>query len=325
MDLIEQYYDRFVDLSFYDASNNLIAKLETPAYGRKPDILVKGTKIANSNVIETQVTITNLESNSLIYDSEWLIVSFGYSKLLSRRNALRLRVLWADVGKVPPDKQTVFHCIEANSDVSILETPVSFSFDKGATLYDVLRMLITKYNAAISAYLPSAEGSLRLASEPKSAISDLVLEQKFVVGDGDTLKTAMRKAERLIAVYDEAGNIFYPLSVLPSANVLHVYMLSDPNTIALRSKEDSQIDLSYVISASRNGPIFTVRTLFDPRVNVGDVIAIARSSLVAKRVGEGLTTVKDEARVAFRADVRIDFAFGTIEQNSMIMTGNYVW
>lgn len=316
----EQYFDRIINLYLYDAKDELVGKIETPKTGRKPDLLVKGTKIANSQIIETSVLVTNLDFNVRINDIARIRASLGYAHMMYM-DTLNLRVSWAEVTKTPPDKQITFHCIEANSDLVILNTPVRIQLDK-PTISRALYELIVLYNDAVDRAYPSSGSSLKLDTAPDLRMDDRLLTDKFIV-QGATWWDACRALEQMVAVYDDYGTPVHPFMIQASGGRLVAYVTSSSATDSLRKVTGAPIELDYVISAVRHQIVFTVKTLFDPRIRVGDVVSIPNSALVSK-TSIGQQADRKVERAKFRADVRIDYAFGTVDQNSMIMLGNEV-
>ena len=54
------YFDRCIDLTFYDENMTPKWYLKTPEVGYKPDITIKGTLIEGSYSISSFISITNL-------------------------------------------------------------------------------------------------------------------------------------------------------------------------------------------------------------------------------------------------------------------------
>jgi hypothetical protein len=67
------YFDRCIDLTFYDTDMGFMAKLDTPKRGMKPTITIKGTFIEGGYAIDSYISIQNMA-----FDID--IASIGYIK-----------------------------------------------------------------------------------------------------------------------------------------------------------------------------------------------------------------------------------------------------
>jgi hypothetical protein len=133
------YFDRCIDLEFFDTDMNLIAVLKTPKRGLKPTITIKGLLIEGGYAIDSYISIQNMA-----FDIDIAYVGFikahmyysglgesiaGYPASLKTRNGhtILYRVLYADQEKEPPNRCVRFQCVVASKDFSMANTPMYVS------------------------------------------------------------------------------------------------------------------------------------------------------------------------------------------------------
>ena len=128
------YFDRCIDLTFYDTEMNLIAILNTPPRGLKPTITIKGTFIEGGYAIDSYISIQNMA-----FDVDVAYVGYikahmyysGLSELIATNSTaakvksghtILYKVLYADQEKEPPNRCVRFQCVVASKDITVLNT-----------------------------------------------------------------------------------------------------------------------------------------------------------------------------------------------------------
>ena len=125
------YFDRCIDLTFYDENMNPKGYLKTPEVGYKPDITIKGTLIEGSYSISSFISITNL-SYAFDINSIYYIKARMYYRGLTGKTVGNLEkyqghvilfsVLYADQEKEPPNRAIRFQCTVSATDYTRLGT-----------------------------------------------------------------------------------------------------------------------------------------------------------------------------------------------------------
>lgn len=322
------YFDKLIDVTFYDSAGNVLGVLETPRSGRKPEITVSGTLLAGNQSIQTNVEITNLNTDFPVSEVTWLEVVMGYANWsVTDYRTLLLKVFYVDQTETPPDKKHSFVCIEAGQDPDIVFQRVSTHREAGTSLSTIMRDIVTLYNDAVTT--PSTK-----VMEPKLRLSGIVLNVPDYVTAapvtiaGSSLWALMRTVE-LEFIMDRTIAVDGKFSTVPARTNSLYLSISGDKLVAEASAvntEDrlasaNEYTLDYVVKATRTGPIYTITSLFDPRIRVGDKVRFPVSALVTKRVGTGVIgiPVDPEGYVPVYASVQIVFAFSTGKTNSMII------
>lgn len=135
------YFDRCIDLDFYDENMVLLAKLRTPQRGFKPSITVKGEFIEGGYAISSFISVQNMaydvDVNSVSY-----IDCFMYTSGLRESNehtektagsrrghSILFSVLYADQEKEPPNRAVRFQCTVASQDRRQFDTFINIKPD----------------------------------------------------------------------------------------------------------------------------------------------------------------------------------------------------
>ena len=125
------YFDRCIDLTFYDENMNPKGYLKTPEVGYKPDITIKGTLIEGSYSISSFISITNLsyefDINSIYYIKARMYYRGLKGKTVGNLNnyqghVILFSVLYADQEKEPPNRAIRFQCTVSATDYTRLGT-----------------------------------------------------------------------------------------------------------------------------------------------------------------------------------------------------------
>ena len=125
------YFDRCIDLTFYDENMNAKWYLKTPEVGYKPDITIKGTLIEGSYSISSFISITNLsyelDINSIYYIKARMYYRGLTGKTVGNLNnyqghVILFSVLYADQEKEPPNRAIRFQCTVSATDYTRLGT-----------------------------------------------------------------------------------------------------------------------------------------------------------------------------------------------------------
>ena len=125
------YFDRCIDLTFYDENMNPKGYLKTPEVGYKPDITIKGTLIEGSYSISSFISITNLsyefDINSIYYIKARMYYRGLKGKTVGNLNnyqghVILFSVLYAYQEKEPPNRAIRFQCTVSATDYTRLGT-----------------------------------------------------------------------------------------------------------------------------------------------------------------------------------------------------------
>lgn len=185
------YFDRCIDLTFYDENMNAKWYLKTPEVGYKPDITIKGTLIEGSYSISSFISITNLsyelDINSIYYIKARMYYRGLTGKTVGNLNnyqghVILFSVLYADQEKEPPNRAIRFQCTvsatdytrlgtklytDGNGVFSLVENP--FNSDNNtqnksvsSKLKDVLMEVCKMYNLSLPPRLKTGDTDLQI-------------------------------------------------------------------------------------------------------------------------------------------------------------------
>lgn len=130
------YFDRRIDLKFYDNAGSLLYVLNTPKDGYKPSITVKGTFIEGSYSINNYVSVQNMlytiDINSVSKIECHMYYSgmddnLGISALATEGKTVLFDVLYADQEKEPPNRAIRFQCTTAADCREMYDIPIVVS------------------------------------------------------------------------------------------------------------------------------------------------------------------------------------------------------
>lgn len=136
---IGYYFDRCIDLTFYDTDMNYIGKLKTPAHGLKPTITIKGIFIEGGYAIDSYISIQNMAFDVDVAYVGFIKARMYYSGLeetvtatvvnqkLKNGHTVLYRVLYADQEKEPPNRCIRFQCVVASKDTTMYNTKLYIS------------------------------------------------------------------------------------------------------------------------------------------------------------------------------------------------------
>lgn len=185
------YFDRCIDLTFYDENMNVKGFLKTPEVGYKPDITIKGTLIEGSYSISSFISITNLSYEFDINSIYYIKARLYYRGLTGKRvgnlenyqgHVILFSVLYADQEKEPPNRAIRFQCTVSATDYTRLSTKLYtdgdgvFTLEEkpsnannneqnksvGRTLKDVLMEVCKLYNQSLSPRLKTGDTDLQI-------------------------------------------------------------------------------------------------------------------------------------------------------------------
>lgn len=337
--MAQDLFDRKINVYIYNGSYNEIGKVLTPEFGPKPEIKVEGTLISNTYAISSKVTITNIERSIPVEQAKYLYVEMYYGGTVDNRlkKGFLYDVLYADQSKQPPDRQVCFNCLVAGSSPNILQQ--SFSIGEvdadgnpiKQTLDALLRKVIQKYNEALlnisSNYVLST--ALKLKDEPLYRMHPLYAEKY------KNREIALQWSNTpLCIILDNLGSAavgqepvsetntallqYYALNFYIEDNRLVV--VTTPSESAELINEEGLLDLNYVISVYRCGPIIHCSALFDPRIHQDATIRISRNAILGRKVSGEMIPLPGEI-LKFRPVGGIKYAFSTTKDNYMQMQG----
>ena len=185
------YFDRCIDLTFYD--ENMVPKgyLKTPEVGYKPDITIKGTLIEGSYSISSFISITNLSYEFDINSIYYIKARMYYRGLTGKTvgnlenyqgHVILFSVLYADQEKEPPNRAIRFQCTVSATDYTRLGTKLYtdgdgvFTLEEnvanannnaqnksvGRKLKDVLMEVCKMYNQSLPPRLKTGDTDLQI-------------------------------------------------------------------------------------------------------------------------------------------------------------------
>lgn len=185
------YFDRCIDLTFYDENMNVKGVLKTPEVGYKPDITIKGTLIEGSYSISSFISITNLSYEFDINSIYYIKARMYYRGLTGRTvgnlanyqgHVILFSVLYADQEKEPPNRAIRFQCTVSATDYTRLgtklftdgegvftleENPAKANSNEqeksiGRKLKDVLMEVCKLYNQSLPPRLKTGDTDLQI-------------------------------------------------------------------------------------------------------------------------------------------------------------------
>ena len=185
------YFDRCIDLTFYDENMNANYFLKTPEVGYKPDITIKGTLIEGSYSISSFISITNLSYEFDINSIYYIKARMYYRGLIGKTvgnlenyqgHVILFSVLYADQEKEPPNRAVRFQCTVSATDYTRLGTKLYtdgdgvFTLDEqpsnannneqnksvGRKLKDVLMEVCKMYNQSLPPRLKTGDTDLQI-------------------------------------------------------------------------------------------------------------------------------------------------------------------
>lgn len=137
------YFDRCIDLTFYNENMTPIGFLKTPEVGYKPDITIKGTLIEGSYSISSFISVTNLSYDYDINSIYYIKARMYYRGLKGKKvgnlenyqgHIILFSVLYADQEKEPPNRAIRFQCTVSATDYTRLGTKLFTDGDGVFTL-----------------------------------------------------------------------------------------------------------------------------------------------------------------------------------------------
>ena len=133
---IGYYFDRCIDLTFYNTDMEYIGRLKTPTRGMKPNITIKGLLIEGGYAIDSYISIQNMAFDIDVAYIGYVKARMYYSGIeegvvtnpttlkLRQGHTILFRVLYADQEKEPPNRCVRFQCVVASKDTSMYQTPM---------------------------------------------------------------------------------------------------------------------------------------------------------------------------------------------------------
>lgn len=144
------YFDRCIDLTFYDTDMKFISCLKTPKHGLKPTITIKGLLIEGGYAIDSYISIQNMAFDIDVAYIGYIKARMYYSGIeetvvptmanmkMKDGHTILYRVLYADQEKEPPNRCIRFQCVVASKDSTMYNTPMYVS--GGSANYKTLDM-----------------------------------------------------------------------------------------------------------------------------------------------------------------------------------------
>ena len=126
------YFDRCIDLEFFNIRYEPLARLKCPTRGMKPSITIKGNFIAGNYSVDSYISIQNMAFDIDINAVAFILASMYYSgieestsvnnpysqNLRHNRHEILYSVQFADQEKEPPHRAVRFQCVAASEDIT---------------------------------------------------------------------------------------------------------------------------------------------------------------------------------------------------------------
>lgn len=334
-------FDRCISLTFYDSSGHKLGVLNTPSRGCKPDIVIEGEYVSMNTSVSNTVTVTNLDPCIAVNDIAYIWCTMYYGDMKANPMAytqLYLSVLYADQTKGPPDRQTTFQCTTCATDNSILGAKWQFTPAKDAKtgkiratyLGDFLSEWIKQYNESVKTALPSGLAvDLPLSETVDSSSVDVAdyVNAEILIGDSkpsDTLYTIFNDvSSRLLKTITVNGKkvVFQHMFLSVQDGAVHVMYNPLPSGATSSTPAlGSIVFLNNIITAYRYGIVVRVKSLFDPRVKLGTILAVTGSAINGRRVAGNLVATTSDITL-IQSTAGLKFKFGTMNGNEMNIVG----
>lgn len=133
------YFDRCIDLEFYDSQMNFMSQLKTPKRGLKPSITVKGKLIEGSYAINSYISIQNMSYDINVNAVAYIKCRMYWSGIedsdaqdeIKNGHTIVFSVLYADQEKEPPNRAVRFQCTTAAFDYTRSSQSIFLDIKKG--------------------------------------------------------------------------------------------------------------------------------------------------------------------------------------------------
>ena len=126
------YFDRCIDLEFFNIRYEPLARLKCPTRGMKPSITIKGNFIEGNYSVDSYISIQNMAFDIDINAVAFILASMYYSgieestsvnnpysqNLRHNRHEVLYSVQFADQEKEPPHRAVKFQCVVASEDIT---------------------------------------------------------------------------------------------------------------------------------------------------------------------------------------------------------------
>lgn len=133
-------FNRIINLTFYDAADHEVLKIETPAHGRKPSIEINGNFYANDTLGPFNVTVKNLYITLLGKQYSKIKVEAGYENNTVTFEGTILTMYQDEPG---PESKMTIQCQNGKLQ-NWLNTTVQLDYEAGTTLKKVLEDISSK-------------------------------------------------------------------------------------------------------------------------------------------------------------------------------------
>lgn len=351
------YFDRCIDLTFYDENMNPKGYLKTPEVGYKPDITIKGTLIEGSYSISSFISITNLsyafDINSIYYIKARMYYRGLKGKTVGnledyQGHVILFSVLYADQEKEPPNRAIRFQCTvsatdytrlgtklytDGNGVFTLLEKPFNANNNTqnksvSRKLKDVLMEVCKMYNQSLPPKLKTGDTDLQIYK----IIFDCKKHEDIEVDDGKNFSGTIGSYisflnNKTVTINGVMYNVF---KVFINQNIMKVSIVY-PNDSSLIDNEYFQartdngsamdIPLYYIKSAYRQETIINVTTLFDDRIYPGCSCKIVGSAIMGRSKTRSLA--KDGSKITSYRNEMVTFRVtGKIDYEFSTTNGN---
>ena len=351
------YFDRCIDLTFYDENMNPKGYLKTPEVGYKPDITIKGTLIEGSYSISSFISITNLSYEFDINSIYYIKARMYYRGLKGKTvgnlenyqgHVILFSVLYADQEKEPPNRAIRFQCTvsatdytrlgtklytDGNGVFTLLEKPFNANNNTknksvSIKLKDVLMEVCKMYNQSLPPRLKTGDTDLQIYKIifdcKKHEDIEVDVGKNFSGNIGSYISFLNNKTVTINGVMYNVFKVFINPNIM---RVSIVYpndsSLIDNEYFQARTDNGSAMDipLYYIKSAYRQETIINVTTLFDDRIHPGCNCKIVGSAIMGRSKTRSLA--KDGSKITSYRNEMVTFRVtGKIDYEFSTTSGN---
>ena len=270
-------FDKRIDVTLYRDDGTFV-EIKTPDTGRKPTIQISGTMVANDNIQQAEVRITNFVTDLPLSEYKTIAVRAGYAGMMQA--ALQGEIILSYQETPGPDGVTVFQVLTATFSDWTTKT-VTADYAAGSLLFTVMNA-IAQAVGMTSLYYADTSLALQVDIFFNGLAKDLVRKVLW---------------------------LFPALTVKPDGATLVTFPSNAGTGIVWR--------IDYVSSAKRNAAGFDIQAPWVPALRPGDTVEIDAKYFRQEIGAPGTTLNPTAAGNRFIVRV-IDIQFCTTDDTNLM-------
>lgn len=346
------YFDRAIDLIFYNDNMKPLYYLKTPKTGYKPEIIIKGTLIENSYAVDSYIAITNLSYDVNIEEVSYIKATMYYrgmqgsttiTGLKTNKHSILYSVIYADQDKQPPNRMIRFQCTVAAKDYTRLSPDMVLDSDADTketsrTLSEELQEVAKHYNNSLIGNLKKDDTDMSIKyihytnSEHKGVPVNVKLKGSInhIIRELNCFSTTIGEKSFNLWNISIRQNCIWVNGITPDEEIdspLFKYAPLNESIVEQNATEyftdNRPVKMNFTKGAYRNGNIINLNTIFDDRIYPGCVCSISGDAIMGKKSTSNtirFTSLKG-TEVQFRPTGKIDFMFSTTDDSNMSLSG----